>query len=56
MNVPFVECPPPSNCSVPVCTETVPVLVKGAKMKVVPVVNVCLSVPALSNAILPSPE
>src|SRR5438552_10534762 len=39
--------PPPFNCSVPVCTSTVPVLLKGRLMVLVPVPADLRKVPAL---------
>ena len=53
VNAPAVESRRRSNSSVPVCTETVPVLVSATSMLVVPVVTVCSSVPALTNAFVP---
>ena len=53
VNLPAVDVPPPPNSSVPVFTETVPVLVTATPMLVVPVVTVCSSVPALTNAFVP---
>ena len=35
VNVPAVDVPPPSSCSVPVCTDTAPVLVRATWMSVV---------------------
>ena len=55
VNVPAVDVPPPSNSSVPVCTDTAPVLVRATPIALVPVVTVCSSVPALTNAFVPAP-
>ena len=55
VNVPAVDVPPPSNSSVPVCTDTAPVSVRATPIALVPVVTVCSSVPALTNAFVPAP-